>query len=166
MRSFSPASGASSSIAGKIPAFERREAARQGRKVRAGRVTSLPRQFFHLASTDVERGIIADDGQCQDDVEVGEQFARPWQCSVRVAVQRAPSRSVARMASYFGPPQKRRPIRDFLLRPTAMPVECDGVPIQLQRLCPFAGLDFTEREVPAQMPIEKAFARIGGEPPG
>jgi hypothetical protein len=114
----------------KIPVFDRREAARQGRKVRAGRVTPFSRQFLHLASTDIERGVIAHDSLCQDDVQVGEPAARPRQCAVCVAVQRAPSRSVARMASEFGPPQKRRPIRHFLLRPAAVPVERDGVPIQ------------------------------------
>jgi hypothetical protein len=113
----------------KIPVFERREAARQGREVRAGRVTPFSRQFLHLASTGAERGVIAHDGLCQDDVQVGEPAARPRQCAVRVAVQRAPSRSVARMAGEFGPPQKCCPIRDFLLRPTAVPVERDGVPI-------------------------------------
>jgi hypothetical protein len=52
------------------------------------------------------------------------------------------------------------PLGNFLLRPAAVPVERDGVPIQPRRLCPFASLDFTEREMPAQMPIEKAVARI------
>src|ERR1700746_3354444 len=70
------------------------------------------------------------------------------------------------MAGEFGPPQKSCPIRHFLLRSTAVPVERDGVPVQPQRLSPFAGLDFAEREMPAQMAIEKAFARIGGEPLG
>jgi multidrug efflux pump subunit AcrB len=34
-------------------------------------------------------------------------------------------------------------------RPTAVPVERDGVSIQPQRFCPYAALDFTEREMPA-----------------
>jgi len=32
---------------GKFPVFERREAARKGRKISAGRVTALSRQFLH-----------------------------------------------------------------------------------------------------------------------
>ncbi len=167
MRSFCPASGASASIArGKIPAFESRKAPCQCRKVRAGRVTPLARQFLDLPSTRVERRVIAHDRLCQDDVQIGEPVARPRQRAVRVVVQRAPGSGVPRMAGEFGAPQKRRPIRHFLLRPAAVPVERDGVPVQPQRLCPIAGLDFAEREMPAQMAIEKALARIGGEPRG
>jgi len=62
--------------------------------------------------------------------------------------------------------RKNAALGNFLLRPAAVPVERDGVPIQPRRLCPFASLDFTEREMPAQMPIEKAVARIAGEPRG
>ncbi len=113
----------------KIPAFERDEAARQGRKVRAGRVMPVSCEHLHLARTGVERDIIAHDGLCQNDVQVGEPVARSRQCAVRVVAQRAPSRDVARIAGEFGPPQKRRPIRHFLLRPPAVPVEREGVPV-------------------------------------
>jgi hypothetical protein len=130
---------------GKIPVFEGREAARQGRKVRAGRVTPFARQFLHLASTEVERGVIAHDSLCQDDVQVGERAARPRQCDVCVAVQRAPSRLVARLTGEFGAPQKSCSIRHFQLRPAAVPLKREGVPIQPQRLCPVAGLDFAQR---------------------
>src|SRR5437016_6170589 len=47
---------------GKIAAFERREAARQGGKVRARRITPLSRQRLDLASARVERGLVAHDG--------------------------------------------------------------------------------------------------------
>src|ERR1700730_12180248 len=42
--------------AGKIPALERVKAMRQHRKVRAGRVTPISRQFLDLPSTSVECG--------------------------------------------------------------------------------------------------------------
>ena len=106
------------------------------------------RQLLDLTSPGIGRGIIAHDGLCQNDVQVGEPAAWPRQCAVRAAVQGAPSRSVARMASQFRTPQKRRSVGNFLLRPPAVPVERDGVVIQPQRLCPIASLDFTEREVP------------------
>ncbi len=137
MRSFSPASGASASIArGKIPALERREAARQRRQVGAGRVAPLARQLLHLAGAGLEPGLIAHDRLRQNDVQIGEPAARPRQRAVRIVVHRAPGGGVARMAGEFGTPQKRRPIRHFLLRPAAVPVERDGVPIQPQRLVP------------------------------
>ena len=105
MRSFCPACGASAGIAPeKIPALERREAARQRRKVRAGRVTPLARQFLHLASTGIERSVISVDGQGQDDVQIREPVAGPRQCAVRIVVQPAPSGVVARMAGEFGTP--------------------------------------------------------------
>ena len=47
-----------------------------------------------------------------------------------------------------------------------MAVEEDGVPIPLQRLRPIAELEFAKRQMPAQMTIEKADARIGREPRG
>ncbi len=114
----------------KILLFERDEAARQGRKVRAGRVMPVSRELLHLARTGVQRDVIAHDSLCQDDVQVGEPVPRSRQCAVRVAVQRAPSRNVARIAGEFGSPQKRRPIRHFLLRPAAVPVERERVPVQ------------------------------------
>src|SRR4029077_8463004 len=70
------------------------------------------------------------------------------------------------MAGEFGTPQKRRPIRHSLLRSAAMPVEGDGVPIQPQRLGPVAGLELTERKMPAQMAVEEPIAWISGEPGG
>src|SRR4051794_31050930 len=70
------------------------------------------------------------------------------------------------MAGELGAPQERRAVRYFLLRSTAVPVKRDGVPVQPQRLRPIAGLDLAERQMPAQMAIEKAVARIGGEPGG
>ena len=99
-------------------------------------------------------------------MKVGEPVARPWQRAVRILVHPAPSGGVARLSSEFGTPQKRRPIRHSLLRSAAMPVERDGVPIQWQRLRPIAGLNFAEREMPAEMAIEKSIAWIGGEPGG
>src|SRR5258705_12327020 len=68
------------------------------------------------------------------------------------------------MAGEFGTPQKRRPIRHSLLRPAAVPVEAHVAPIKRQRFGPIAGLDFAEREMPAEMAMEKPVARIGGEP--
>src|SRR3984893_6576184 len=68
------------------------------------------------------------------------------------------------MAGKFGTPQKRRAIRHSLLRPAAVPVERHGVPIKRQSFGPIAGLDFAERQMPAQMAMEKSAARIGGEP--
>ena len=68
------------------------------------------------------------------------------------------------MAGEFGTPQKRRAIRHSLLRPAAVPVERHGVPIKRQSFGPIAGLDFAERQMPAQMAMEKSAARIGGEP--
>jgi hypothetical protein len=47
-----------------------------------------------------------------------------------------------------------------------MAVERDDVPIQRQRLGPIAGLNFAERQMPAQMAVEKSIARIAGEPGG
>ena len=61
---------------GKIPAFERREAARQHRKVGAGGVTPLARQLRHLVRTDFQRGVIAHHGVCQNHMHVGQPGAR------------------------------------------------------------------------------------------
>ena len=150
--------------AGKIPAFERREAARQRRKIRAGRVTPISRQLLYFASAGVERGVISRHSLCQDDVQIGQPVPWPRQGAVRIIVQFVPGSGVARMSCELGTPQKRGPVGDFLLRPAAVPVERDGVLIQPQRLRPITGLDVAEREMPAQMAMEKAVARIGGQP--
>ena len=112
----------------------------------------------------MEPGVVAHDGVCQDDVQVGEPATRGRQCAGRIVVECAPSRSVARIAGEFGTPQKRRPVRHSLLRPAAVPVERDGVLIEPTKHGPIACLDFAERQMPAQMPMEKPVARIGGEP--
>ena len=151
---------------GKIPAFERREAARQHRKVGAGRVTPLARQLRHLAGTDFERSVIAHHGLCQNDMHVGQPGARSRQCAVGIVTHRAPGGGVARIPGEFGTPQECRRIRHSLLRPAAVPVERHGVPIQPQCLSPIASLQFAEREMPVQMAVEKSSTRIGGEPGG
>ena len=135
--------------AGRIPALECRQAARQRRKVRAGRVAPFARQFRHLASTGIECGVISHDSLHQQNMQISEPVARPWQCAVRIAIQPAPRRGVARLTSEFGTPQKRRPIGDFLLRPAAVPVERERVPVQPQCFFPIAGLDFAEGQMPA-----------------
>src|SRR5260221_8875784 len=99
-------------------------------------------------------------------MQVGEPVARPRQRAVCVAMQRAPSRGVARMTREFGAPQECCSIGNFLLWSAAVQVERDGVAIDPQRLRPVAGLDLKKREMPAQMAIEKAFPRIGAEPRG
>src|SRR5882724_6975350 len=81
-------------------------------------------------------------------------------------MQRAPGRSVTRMAREFGAPQECCSIGNLLLRSAAVPVERERVVIEPQRFSPVANLDFKKREMPAQMAIEKAFPRISGEPRG
>src|SRR5258708_2110972 len=100
---------------GKIPAFERRESARQCGKVRTRRVTPFSRQCLDLASTSVEGGFVAHDGLRQEDMQIGEPVAWPRQRVVRVPMQRAPGRGVARMAREFGAPQECSSIGNFLL---------------------------------------------------
>jgi hypothetical protein len=135
--------------AGKIAGFEGREAPDQRGKVRARRVTPLSGQLLYLTSTGIARRIIYHDSLHEQHMQISEPIARPWQCAVRIGVQPALRRGVARLTGEFGAPQKRRSIGDFLLRPAAVPVERDRIQVQSQRFCPIAGLDFTERQVPA-----------------
>jgi hypothetical protein len=72
--------------AGRIPALECRQAARQRGKKRAGRVAPFARQFRYLASTGIERGVISDDSLHQQNMQISEPVARPWQCAVRIAI--------------------------------------------------------------------------------
>src|SRR5262245_46281657 len=69
------------------------------------------------------------------------------------------------MAGQFGAPQEGRAIGNFLLRSAAVAVEREGVAIAPRRFRPVAGLDLEQREMPAEMTVEEAVARIGGEPP-
>src|SRR6516165_1390176 len=68
------------------------------------------------------------------------------------------------MAGEFVPPQKCARIRHLLLRPAAMAAEFDGVAVKLLCLLQMAEPDFDQRQVPAQMTVEKSVARILGEP--
>src|SRR5215475_2193131 len=68
------------------------------------------------------------------------------------------------MAGQFGAPQEGRAIGNFLLRSAAVAVEREGVAIEPRRFRPVAGLDLEKREMPAEMAIEEAVARISGEP--
>ena len=70
------------------------------------------------------------------------------------------------VAGQFGPPQKRRGIGDLVLRPAAVLVQRDAVAVEMRRSVPVAGLDFAQREMPAEMAVEKPVTRIGGEPGG
>src|SRR3954454_22728482 len=87
-----------------IPPFECREAVRQCRKVRTGRVTPALRQIPDLASTSLERSFIAQDSLSEDDVQVGEPAARLRQCPIRIIVHRAPGGGIARMTRKLGAP--------------------------------------------------------------
>ena len=53
--------------------------------------------------------------------------------------------SVAWVAGEFRSPQERRRVRHFLLRTSAVPVERNGVAIELYRLGPVAGMQFEQR---------------------
>ena len=68
------------------------------------------------------------------------------------------------MAGEFCTPQECRPIGEFQLWAAAVAIKGDRVPIRPACFFPIAGLDFAERQMPAQMTVEKAVARIGGEP--
>src|SRR6516225_861019 len=107
----------------------------------------------------MEPGVVAHDRVCQNDVQVGEPATRGWQCAGRIVVDCTPSGSIARMAGKFRTPQKRRAIRDSLLRPSAVSVERDGVLINQRSFGPIACLDFAERQMPVQMPMEKPVTR-------
>src|SRR6516162_4673361 len=68
------------------------------------------------------------------------------------------------MAGELRTPQKRATIRHFLLRPAAMAAELDGAAIHLLRFRQVAERDLDQRQMPAQMAVEKSVARIRREP--
>jgi len=152
--------------ADEIPAFEGSEAACQCRKIRAGRVASLPGQHLHLASTGVECGVVPHDCLGQDDVQIGKPAARPRQRISCVFIHISPGCGIAWMSGKFGTPQEGGAIRYFLLWSAAVTIEGQGVPEQPQRLRPIPCLELTEGEMPAHMAMEKAVARVSGEPRG
>ena len=147
-----------------IPPFERGEAARQRRQVGAGGIAPGSGECLDLPIARLERRIVTHHGMRQDDVQVGEPTGRPRQFLARIIVHDAPGGFVARMVGEFGPPQKCARIRHLLLRPAAMAAEFDGVAVKLLCLLQMAECDFDQRQMPAQMTVEEAIARILGEP--
>src|SRR3954452_10408975 len=79
---------------GKLPAFKRRETARQDGKIRARRVTPFSRQRLYLVGTGIDRGLVSDDGLRQDNVQIREPAAWLWQGAVLIVVQIAPGSGV------------------------------------------------------------------------
>ena len=59
----------------KIAVFEGREAARQRRKIRAGRVTAFTRKFLDLPGAGGEPGVIAYDRLREHHMQIGEPAA-------------------------------------------------------------------------------------------
>ena len=94
----------------------------------------------------VECGIVSHDSLGQDDVQISKTAARPRQRALRVFVQIAPGRGIARMPGEFGTPQESSAIRHFLLRSAAVTIERQGVPEQPQRFRPIACLELSQRE--------------------
>ena len=144
-----------------IAAFERDEATCERRQVGAGRVASLARQRLHLVAAGIERGAIIASPRSAGGRGGRRARARLRQRAVRHTVQRAPGGRVPRMAGQLGPPEERRAVPHLLLRSAAVPVGREGVAVELQRRGPVAGLQLEQREMPAQMAVEEAIARIG-----
>jgi hypothetical protein len=69
--------------AGKIAAFEGREAPNQRGKVRARRVTPLSGQLLYSTSTGMARRIISHDSLHKQHMQISEPTARPRQCVIR-----------------------------------------------------------------------------------
>src|SRR5690348_5426685 len=70
------------------------------------------------------------------------------------------------MAGQLGAPEESDPVPRLLRRSARMPVGRDGVAVTLLRGRPVTCGQLEQREMPAQVSVKGALARIGGEPRG
>src|SRR5204862_5836613 len=75
-----------------------------------------------------------------------------------------PCLAVTRMAGELPAPQKRHRIVHPPARRPAVHIGCEGLSEQPQRRRRVAGLEMSECEMPTEVTIEQAVARISGQP--
>ena len=149
---------------GEISPFESGEGVRHRRYAGPGWITTVARELVHLPCARLQRRVIAGHDLGERDVHVGKGYAGARKRAVREVVHHAPCFGVARVPGEFPAPQKGNRIVQLAARRSAVHVGREGVPKQSGRRRCIAGLEVAEREVPAQMAVERAVARIGGQP--
>ena len=146
---------------GEIAPLESGEAARHRRNQGTRGIAAVAGEFVDLPGARLQRGVVAGHGLRQRDVHVAKGHAGARERTGREIVHRAPSFGVARMPGEFPAPQKRDRVGDFAARRPAMDIGCEGFPEKPQRRRRVAGFEMAEREMPAQMAVQRAIARIG-----